>query len=193
MRMDQYGSVHQDSSILASQSRRDTIAGFFNENDSSPVQNQGSNFKDDTVNMDISSPATGHYSFLNSAASVENSPAPVAEKKQKYRARDSIACFFESPKYRSIVKSNRDSDEDSQDGHDIESCVEMETSSQSSITEDIPHEKSEKSNISSEPGTFPFSDLKKRNHLKEVLLKVKRRLQKALEEAADVILCHHRL
>lgn len=141
MRMDQDDSSNQGS-ILSSKGRRDTIAGFFNENDSSPVAKNissiGLESNNESVNMEISSPVVRDEVFLYSKASTESTPVPVLEKKQSSRTRDSIACFFESPKYRSIVKTrDSESNQDSQEDQETDSCVEMETSSLVSSSEEI--------------------------------------------------------
>jgi hypothetical protein len=137
MRMDE--SLNQ-CSILKSESRRDTIAGFFNDDNSSPVKKNVCNLSlesnDGAAEMEISSPLSSKNDSLNSNDYAENSPAPLTERRNKSRTRDSIACFFESPKYRSIVTTQ--DYELAQDNQETDPCVEMETSSQTSISEDIP-------------------------------------------------------
>jgi hypothetical protein len=162
--MDEDEVSHQGS-ILKSENRRDTIAGFFHDDGSSPVKQNIGNLSlhsdNATMQMEMSSPVTSKNDLVNCASPVVNSPAPVLERKTTSRTRDSIACFFESPKYRSIITTQDcESTPDSQEGQEAESCVDMETSSLSSISEDIPedlgsqNESSQNSNHSQEKGKF---------------------------------------
>ena len=106
--------------------RRDTIACFFESNTSTPtlLAKKGSSFAQDvikveedaTVEMDISSPVTSHLMAgeahnialpcLSPAASQLVQQSPIAGKRRSMRHRDSIACFFESPKYCTIVSND---------------------------------------------------------------------------------------
>ena len=149
--MDKDESSNQ-CSILKSKSRRDTIAGFFNDDNSSAVKKNVGNLclesNDVTAEMEISSPLSSKNDLGNSSDYAENSPAPLTERRNKSRTRDSIACFFESPKYRSIVTTQ--DYEFAPDNQETDPCVEMETSSQTIISEDIPEDLSTSSQSSSQ-------------------------------------------
>ena len=115
--MDQENSFTQNSQIHNDKSRRDTIAGFFNDN-SSPISNtignESHDDKEETIHMDISSP-DNNYSFIKTLNSATNSPCTMLENtRNSSKSRDSIACFFESPKYRSIVTVDNDDEKSDQ-------------------------------------------------------------------------------
>jgi hypothetical protein len=108
----------------AMKSRRDTIANFFASNQTTPstmsrrVSSVGVLLEEDaTVEMDMSSPLTAaaaqkgllKESVLPSLSPTTLSSPKSKSKPRKSNPRDSIACFFGSPKYRMII--TKDSEE----------------------------------------------------------------------------------
>lgn len=105
--------------------RRDTIANFFSSAQSSPnlLSEKGATFsllapemtEDLTVDMELSSPLAirGHQQDLSGGASKLPSLSPISKagRRSSMRKRDSIACFFESPKYHTVVSTEEEQPE----------------------------------------------------------------------------------
>jgi len=123
------------SSILGSQikdKRRDSIACFFNSNQSTPtlLAKKGSRFDTESLTIpsmngtpDSNAFSVGTLKSVLATKSPLDSTVPVKSPsvptRRSMRHRDSIACFFESPKIRSIQVTPEPHEEPADETHDV--------------------------------------------------------------------------
>ena len=146
-----------DKNILLSteKARRDSIACFFRSESSPITSKQGSMFVKQEQDVDVSMELSDNeddtvttrkfgkstFSSMSSPFEIKSSQrAPDLPSRRSTRHRDSIACFFASPKIRSIVTTEPADENDN----------EMENSNNDSINQQIVQNSSIKEDVSME-------------------------------------------